>query len=223
MARRNREDQQNAGEADQQIGDYGAGQPGGTEATQSGNSGITETTTGEQDGVAGMESESQGTTQDEYRGIDPSVAAGPEQPKKRRGRQPGSKNKPKSGSAKLAITPEQLAQQISFIHAGLAMMTGLPILALQDQESLQLSKSLIALAETYEIDLFGGKTAVLIQFGATVAMIYVPRFLMLRQIRAQMQAEAQRPENTDPHMTTASNGARPAGAFDYSALNDGAN
>lgn len=221
MARRNREAEPVNTEDITDIGEDATRQSNGEEGTASTDSGPSEATEANSGGTEGMEGQSEGQAQDEYRGIDPNIAAGPEQTKRRRGRQPGSKNKPKGSTGKVGITPEQLANQLSFIHGGLAMMTGLPFMALQPQESLQLSQSIIACAEVYGVDIFSGKTAVLIQLGATAAMIYVPRFLMLRQVREQRIRQAQQEMPPDAHMTApadASNGAQPTGVFDYSAV-----
>jgi hypothetical protein len=159
---------------------------------------------------------------DETSAIDPVIAAGPEQPKARRGRQPGSKNKKARGTGKLAVTPEELAKQLQGIHVMLAMLVQAPIFQISDTESLMLSKAILNVGEQYNVDLLDGKTFAIIQLVAVGGMIYIPRIYTIQQLRKQAQQQAQSPENVDPHLSTppnASNGGnKPApGVFDLSA------
>lgn len=156
-------------------------------------------------------------------GIDPDIAAGPEQPKKRRGRPAGSTNKTKAGrSGKLAVSPDDLAKQLQFIYSGIALMSGNAVWQLFDHEAIAFSKAILNAAEQYGINLFGGKTAALVSLLATVAMINIPRLMEVRRQRAAKEAEKDSLQNTDPHMSEpaegSNNGVTSAGVFDYSNL-----
>ena len=129
-----------------------------------------------------------------------------EAPKKRRGRPPKnpdvqSESIPK-GSATGAGTAKKKAasktytasdrvvmgKQLAGMHQMVAMMTGLPELAMSEEEGTMLADAIVNVAEQYDLAI-DGKTGAALQLAMTAAMIYGPRALAIRA-RAQMAKQA---------------------------------
>ena len=139
----------------------------------------------------------------------PEVDAIPDAPKRRRGRPPGSINKPKPESvASEAPKPRRgrppknnaqrdvngLARQIFGLHTLAAMATGIPEAAISEQESAMLATALDSVADQYGLSL-DGKTGAALQLFATAAMIYAPRVLSVRARVAAQSAAAEAVDN----------------------------
>lgn len=81
-----------------------------------------------------------------------------------------------------------LGKQLAGIHQMAAMLTGMPELAIHEQEGVMLAGGILGVAEQYDLSI-DGKTGAALQLLAAAAMVYGPR---LMQINARMkQAKAQ--------------------------------
>lgn len=124
-------------------------------------------------------------------------------PGKRRGRPPNSAKleaeKP-GASAKSAtpkptkrgakMTQEQtslFAKQLAGLHMMAASITGRPVLQLGDAESMALAQAIGGFAEEYGLSI-EGKTGAALQLAGTMAMVYVPRLMIMRQQDAAARA-----------------------------------
>lgn len=195
MARRNRQtdntkpiDPNGIDETVGTVGSDGTGQSDGTRGTESVNrnaaSGTDETR--RTDSSVGNETV----------GSDPAAAAGTTEPKKRRGRPPGSG----TGTARRAgkvdqIDRKKLAGQIQGLHVGLAMMMrndpeAQQIVLLSDAECINLGNALGDVFEHYGIVL-DGPVGCLVQLAAVGGMIYVPRLNALGALKRKRKAERQ--------------------------------
>ena len=87
-----------------------------------------------------------------------------------------------------------LAGQIQGLHMIAAEMTGVPIFALSEKESKMLAASVIKIAGEYNLAM-SGKTGAMIQLIGVCAMIYVPRLIALKKMKAQATADLVGVEN----------------------------
>ncbi len=136
----------------------------------------------------------------------PAAAAQPGEAPRRRGRPPGSKNRVQeniappgagesvtvekrrpgrpagSGAAprKVSVDPGALAQQMLFFHAVAAKMLRIPELELDKGESEMLAKSIATMMAEYGIS-FSGKTAAMLGLLGTAAIVYGPRFVLIKE------------------------------------------
>lgn len=123
-------------------------------------------------------------------------------PKKRRGRPPKDPSKIKegipSGSSAAAKTAAKknkysaadavvMGQQLVGVHKLTAMMTGIPELEISEPEGQALAGSVINVCNQYDLEI-DGKTGAFIQLFATAAMIYTPRYVMIRKKMAVAKA-----------------------------------
>jgi len=118
-----------------------------------------------------------------------------EPPKRRRGRPPGAKAKPKPkktiyGGDEIGI----MGRQLVGVHQIVAMVTGIPEIQIQEQEGALLAQSIANVANEYGLEI-DGKTGASVQLFMTVAMIYGPRFL---QFRARAKSAQQSNDVTIP-------------------------
>ena len=113
--------------------------------------------------------------------VDYNENEGQEPPKKRgRGRPPGSTNKakkedgPKKRKQSTKSDNEKMARQICGIHLVIAQITGIPEIALSENDGVALAESVNNVCDQYDLAI-DGKTGALIQLAGTAAMIYGPR------------------------------------------------
>jgi len=117
-----------------------------------------------------------------------------EPPKKRRGRPPKNPNlqaekvdsssAPKTRKVKTSYDEGLLTQQVVGIHMMAAQFSGIPEVVITPDEGKALAKSIILVADQYELSI-DGKTGAFIQLLATAAMIYAPRFMMVKHRMSQ--------------------------------------
>lgn len=150
------------------------GETGVDAGTEIGNTeaGTAETGTDETGTEAGTEAGtenflSQGTV------IDPATVEAP----KRRGRKPGTKNKPKDGAAKVAlnISPDHL---LVTLHVGIAALLHVPELAEVDEDDMKLLRERFSdMSKAYGWKTMGIDPRLLatISMAETAAAIYAPR------------------------------------------------
>ncbi len=164
----------------------------------------------------------------------PSQTARPEingkvtDPPKRRGRPPGSKNRPREESAGLTeaspvdgappkrgrprkvhfeIDQAALARQIKGTHGLVAFATGMPELMLGDDESNQLAVAFVNFAREFDFEP-NPKVMAGLELAGVMGFIYIPRVIKIagrlkkqRQARGQTvnsTAEEVRPDVTGP-------------------------
>lgn len=112
-------------------------------------------------------------------------------PPKRRGRPP-KVNKTVSYDDAARAT---LAKQLMGIHLLVASATGVPEIAIQENEAAILSQGIIAVAQEYGLALTG-KTGAALQLFAAVAMVYVPRFMLVQnRIKQAKQPKTNQPSH----------------------------
>lgn len=130
----------------------------------------------------------------------------PDAPRKR-GRPPGSTNKPRAPGAPLSETPISanpapgtaprgrprkvvqidaglMAKQLQGLHLVAARATGLQELEISEAEAAMLAESVAAISREYGLSL-DGKTGATIQLVAACAMIYLPRLAHITARRKQ--------------------------------------
>ncbi len=125
---------------------------------------------------------------------------------RRRGRPPGSKNKPREGSEQ-STSPESatppkrrkrkpkpedisfMAERLIGLHAMLAGFTGVPEFQLSAIEAKMLAESGLQVQREFDIEV-GGKWAVLATFVGVCGIVYVPRFKMAADRARQRKREA---------------------------------
>lgn len=121
---------------------------------------------------------------------DPAIDGGTPAPK-RRGRPPGSTGKSKPGTATVLPPEKGLAvrndrakmfQQIAGIHQGAALLTGVQVFALNDQEAKMLSDALCDVLDHYGITL-GGPAGVWMGLITAAGVVYGPRYMMIKQLQ----------------------------------------
>lgn len=120
----------------------------------------------------------------------------PEQPKRRRGRQPGSRNKEKT--AQIDIT--RLEGLLIAIHLGLAQATQSPEFFLEAEEATSLAKATADVARYYPtaVALLDGKIMDHLAFFGALARVYGTRVIA---ISARLKREAQQKKQQQPNVT----------------------
>ncbi len=134
---------------------------------------------------------------------------------RRRGRPPGSKNKPREASDTNPNDPstveaprkrkrkpkpadiEFMAQRLMGLHAMLAGFTGTPEFQLSDIEAKMLAESGLQVQREFDIEV-GGKWAVLATFVGVCGVVYVPRFKAMKDRATQRKAHA-KASQAQPH------------------------
>ena len=81
-----------------------------------------------------------------------------------------------------------IGKQVTGLHKLMAMATGIPELAISDEEGSMLGTAIAAVAQEYDLAL-DGKTGALLQLAAACGMIYVPRFIHLKNRVAANRAK----------------------------------
>lgn len=126
------------------------------------------------------------TEQDNDDALDTPPTVTPDEPEivepKSRGRGRPPKNAttaPKRTAAKKAADAKALGKQIVGIHILASMATGLPELAINDDEGERLADAIQAVADEYGLN-FSGKTGAAIQLFAAAGMVYAPRFIRIK-------------------------------------------
>jgi hypothetical protein len=139
---------------------------------------------------------------------------------RRRGRPPGSKNKPKEAGETNATSrdtdtveaprkrkrkPKQadidfMAQRLIGLHSMLASFTGTPEFQLSDIEAKMLAESGLQVQREFDIEV-GGKWAVLATFVGVAGVVYVPRFKAMKDRAKQRRASAQTHKEAPPYPT----------------------
>lgn len=109
------------------------------------------------------------------------------------GRRPGRTSKAQQDK----IT--DLAHQLVGVHTIVAMVTGIPEMAIQPQEAESLARGITAVCDEYGLSV-DGKTGAALQLVAAAAMVYGPRaYAIYARGKATEKARAQAaPEQTAP-------------------------
>jgi hypothetical protein len=143
------------------------------------------------------------------------------EPKKRRGRPPKNpaeaapkpeadrvieipkpeELKPVKRKSKKVATVEDVGKQIYGLHAIIAMMSGIPEVALQPEEAASLAKAVITFGEEFDFQPNPKIMAAITLFG-TAAMIYVPRVPVILKRVADKKAMQGKPKNENSDKTT---------------------
>jgi hypothetical protein len=132
--------------------------------------------------------------------IQPPQRRGPGRPRKDGSAPPNGPKTEKPGSPKAAAEKPSrrgakmsaeavstLAKQIQGMHAMAAMMTGMGILQISDQEAGLLANGISAVAEEYGLAL-DGKTGAALQLFGAAAMVYAPRIIHIQKAKAAAQS-----------------------------------
>lgn len=99
--------------------------------------------------------------------------------------------KPKPRAKKNEADAINLGNQLVGVHQMIAMVTGLPEIAIHEKEGEALAKGLLAISEEYGLAL-DGKTGASLQLFAAMAMIYAPRvYAVTRRFKAEKQIALQ--------------------------------
>lgn len=80
-----------------------------------------------------------------------------------------------------------LGKQIQGLHHIAAIATGIPELAVSEDEAQMLGGALATVAQEYDLEL-SGKTGAMLQLLAVCGMIYVPKFITLKKRVTEAQA-----------------------------------
>lgn len=102
-------------------------------------------------------------------------------------RGPGRPSKKKGKVSFSGEDLDALAKQVMGLHQLASIATGIPELAISEQESKMLGGSLASVAEEYGLEL-SGKTGAMLQLIAVCGMIYVPKFAVLKTRVAEAKA-----------------------------------
>ena len=138
------------------------------------------------------------------------------EPVKRRGRPPGSKNKPREASEtgtdetkveapkRRKRKPKQadidmMALRLQGFHSMLAGFTGTPEFQLSDIEAKMLAESGLQVQREFDVEI-GGKWAVLATFVGVCGVVYVPRFKAMKD-RAKSRKTQQAPQQHHAYPT----------------------
>ncbi len=115
----------------------------------------------------------------------------------------GEAKKSKPGKSKLFREEDKtaLADQIKGLHEIVAMMTGLPFVAINEKEALMLSHGIVAVAEEYGLSLTG-KTGAFIQLLGAAGLVYGPRIFMFKAAQAQARQQARAPQTVEGQVST---------------------
>jgi len=99
-------------------------------------------------------------------------------------------DKPSKRGAKMSADAlNALAKQIQGIHAMAAMMSGIGILQISNEEAGLLAHGISAVSEEYGLAL-DGKTGAALQLFGAAAMVYAPRVLQIAAMRKAAQKNA---------------------------------
>lgn len=110
---------------------------------------------------------------------------------KRRGRRPGSRNKPTGKDAEKS--KDALAGIIAAVHEVGAKITKVPELELSKEECIQLADAMMNVARFYDIPVLAEKTVAWVSLGMVAFSIYAPR-VTARSINTKKKTvEAVRP------------------------------
>lgn len=156
-----------------------AGQPESTDSADIGKS-------GNDSGIDGSDASATNGT------LDPAAAAAPRKRGRPSGKSPatgstgGKAAIPKETKSNIFVDKKTLGQQLCGIHALIAMATKQPVLAITDQEGDALAKSLVDIADYYQLTASKG-ILLWVNFGAVAAMIYGPKVMPL--IKAKPKPE----------------------------------
>jgi hypothetical protein len=96
--------------------------------------------------------------------------------------------------SKKVATVEDVGKQIYGLHAIMAMMSGIPEVALQPEEAASLAKAIITFGEEFDFQP-NPKIMACITLIGTSAMIYVPRMPIILKRIAAKKAQAGKPKN----------------------------
>jgi hypothetical protein len=105
----------------------------------------------------------------------------------------------------LGLDRKLLATQMQGLHGMAAILTGNQVLQINEQEATALANAITDLAVHYQLD-FAGPVALWTNLVATVGMIYVPRFLMMQQMKAIEAANRKAAAQGPGHMPTPQQG-----------------
>ena len=128
------------------------------------------------------------------RGRPPKNASASTQKETVTGEAPRRGRPPKSGSKKVYSADDisLMGKQLVGLHIMIAQISGMPEMAIAEQEGALLAQSIVNVADQYDLAI-DGKTGAALQLAMTAAMIYGPRALA---IRARARAATQNvPEN----------------------------
>lgn len=81
-----------------------------------------------------------------------------------------------------------LGKQLAGIHQMAAMLTGMPELAIHEQEGVMLAGGILGVAEQYDLSI-DGKTGAALQLLAAAAMIYGPRAMAINARMKQAKSK----------------------------------
>lgn len=116
---------------------------------------------------------------------DPSPVDGAAADAPRRGRPSGKKK------GKVQFTGEDLntlAKQVFGLHQIAALATGIPELAIREEEATMLGGAIATVAQEYDLEM-SGKTGAMLQLIAVCGMVYIPKFAALKTRVAQAKAQ----------------------------------
>lgn len=115
-----------------------------------------------------------------------------------------------SGKARLDIKNDRdkVKTNIAGLHAMAAVLTKQPIWNLKDEEATALTNSLCDVADHHGMDLIGagGSFALYASLATSVYMIYVPRFVYLKHLKASDEAQPINPGEYREETTTRARG-----------------
>lgn len=119
----------------------------------------------------------------------------PTQPKPesaKRGPKPGARKTNKSG-----LDASQLGKQLVGLHTVLASLTGIATLNIAPEEGESLAKSIVDVCNQYDLAI-DGKTGAFLGLAATAAMIYGPRYFIIKMQMDAMRQQAQQQQQQPP-------------------------
>lgn len=115
----------------------------------------------------------------------------------------------KTGKSFVEPNIEKMAKQIMGVHMiadkMLAKFTGVECLALAESESYALAEGIASMSREFEI-VVSGKTAAMLQFAVTAAMIYAPRFVYFTEKAKESRAIVVRNEDSNGNVSDHSAG-----------------
>lgn len=155
---------------------------------------------------------------------DPTANGGNEpQPAKRRGRPPGSKNKSSgsgsNGNAKGKISSPVntgIEKTLVSLHMIAATLSGIPELALEDQEAAAIAEGIANVNEHYNIPGIDEGPAAIVMLAGTLLAIYGKRWLILRNQKTPSKNSSNKKEE-DSNVSQFPMGSAPGSMFGLGA------
>jgi hypothetical protein len=95
---------------------------------------------------------------------------------------------PSARKTKKPVDTEDLIRNLQGLHILGAMVTGIPELALSDSEARMLGTSVGRVCEEYGFEI-SGKTGAAVQLFGAAALVYLPKFIHVRQRAQAARAE----------------------------------